>query len=216
MRLLVAKRSLFQDEGLLVPSITSATSSTASTTNSNPTLLQPRKDQPKANPGITTQLPLTPRLILIAAYLASYTPPRMDLTLFSKSSVFAKKRRRKTGVSTASHSQNVTSKTGVKTRHRKIPRTLLGPQAFVLERLLAIFGAIKSEATVGKAYFAVGMTADVPMAIATLASLRLIIRTGAAGDPLEAGTKYRVNVGWDVVRGVARTVGVEVEDFIVE
>lgn len=81
---------------------------------------------------------------------------------------------------------------------------------------MAIFAAIKSEASVGKSYLAGGVTADVPMAIATLASLRLLIRTGGAGDPLEAGTKYRVNVGWEVVRGVARSVGVEVEDFIVE
>jgi origin recognition complex subunit 5 len=202
-RLLVAKRSAFQDENALVPNIASG---------------QPKvktKDT-KFGASITTQLPITPRLLLIAAYLASYIPARLDRSLFSKASTFAKKRRRKTGPSTASQSNNITSKTGVKTKHRKIPRTLLGPQAFVLERLLAIFAAIKLEANVGKRYLAGGQTADVFMAIATLASLRLLIKSGGAADSLDAGVKYRVNVSWDVVRGVARSVGVEIEDFIVE
>jgi origin recognition complex subunit 5 len=37
-----------------------------------------------------------------------------------------------------------------------------------------------------------------------------------AGDALEAGTKWRVAVGWEVVRGVARSVGVEAEDYLAE
>ncbi len=56
------------------------------------------------------------------------------------------------------------------------------------------------------------------MAIATLASLRLMVRTSASAnaDVLDAGAKWKVNVGWEVVRGVARSVGVEIEDFVIE
>jgi len=60
--------------------------------------------------------------------------------------------------------------------------------------------------------------ADIQMAIATLASLRLLIKMGPgnAGDTLDAGARYRVAVGWEVVRGVARSVGVEAEDYLAE
>ncbi len=52
--------------------------------------------------------------------------------------------------------------------------------------------------------------------IATLASLRLLVRTSVAADALEAQTKWRVNVGWDYVRNVARGVGFDVESYLAE
>ena len=53
--------------------------------------------------------------------------------------------------------------------------------------------------------------------IATLASLRLLVRAGAGGDPLEGGGgKWRVNVGWEYVRGLARSVRFDVEELLVE
>lgn len=57
--------------------------------------------------------------------------------------------------------------------------------------------------------------------VATLVALRLIVKAGAgvggAGDVLDgAGGKWRVNVGWEVVRGVARDVGFDVESYLVD
>lgn len=54
--------------------------------------------------------------------------------------------------------------------------------------------------------------------VATLVGLRLVVKTGGAGggDVLEGGGKWRVNVGWEFVRGVARAVGFDVESHIVE
>ena len=57
--------------------------------------------------------------------------------------------------------------------------------------------------------------------VATLAGLRLIVKAGAGvgggGDVLEAaGGKWRVNVGWETVRGVARSVGFDVESYLIE
>ena len=84
--------------------------------------------------------------------------------------------------------------------------------------MLAIFHAVGIDAGLAASGSTTTVTADIPMAIATLASLRLVVRTNASvgADVLDAGAKWKVNVGWEVVRGVARSVGVEVEDFVVE
>jgi origin recognition complex subunit 5 len=204
-RLLVSKRSLLQNERVLVPSIIPTPIISASQALQTPTTptKEPRNKAAHQSASIATQLPLFSRLLLIAAYLASYTPARNDQLLFSKS---ATKGRRKKGGGTAKSRHRVS-------KHRKISGKLLGPQAFVMERLLAIFHAVRLDAG-GSASWS--STADVPMAVATLASLRLIVRMGAGADVLDASTKWKVNVGWDVVRGVARSVGVEVEDFLID
>jgi len=60
--------------------------------------------------------------------------------------------------------------------------------------------------------------ADIQMAIATLASLRLLVKTGSqnAPDTLDGGSRYKIAVGWEVVRGIARSVGVEAEDYFAD
>jgi origin recognition complex subunit 5 len=60
--------------------------------------------------------------------------------------------------------------------------------------------------------------ADIQMAIATLASLRLLVKIGGANtaDTLDGGSRWRVAVGWEVVRGIARSVGVEAEDYLAD
>jgi origin recognition complex subunit 5 len=51
--------------------------------------------------------------------------------------------------------------------------------------------------------------------VATLTSLRLLIKSSAA-DPLEGIAKWKVNVGWDYIRAVARSVKFDIEDYLVE
>lgn len=93
----------------------------------------------------------------------------------------------------------------------KIPRRHLPPSPFPLDRLLAILRAIlpRPPAPGG---------ADVLARLATLSALRLVVRAGAgAGDVLDAAAaRWRVNVGWEYVVGVARGVGFEVGEFLVE
>lgn len=205
-RLLLANRSLFQSDSVLVPNVTldAPISSTLVTASS-----QPRKHQ-----GIGSQLPYYSRLLLVAAYLASFNPPRTDQLYFMRTA--AAKRRKKGGGTAISK-----GRPGI-TKHRKISRKLLGPQAFVLERMLAIFHAIKEDADskgrLGKGKELTAGAADIEMGIATLVTLRLLAKVGSAnsGDALDAGTKYRVGVGWEVVRGVGRSVGVEAEDYLAE
>ncbi|KAK0127924.1 hypothetical protein ONS96_007422 [Cadophora gregata f. sp. sojae] len=213
-RLLLANRSLFQSDSALLHNLVSDTNTASGQATSN--ALTSSTTAKNKYTGIGAQLPYFSRLLLVAAYLASFNPPKTDTTFFMKAS--ASKRRKKGGGTALTK-----GRPGV-TKHRKIARKLLGPQAFVLERMLAIFHAIREDAdggargrgkTKGKR---VEGAADVQMAVATLASLRLLVRMGSAGsvDVLDAGTKYRVAVGWEVVRGIARSVGVEVEDYLAE
>lgn len=52
--------------------------------------------------------------------------------------------------------------------------------------------------------------------VATLAGLRLIVKAGTGGDVLEGGGKWRVNVGWEFARGVARGVKFDIENHLTE
>lgn len=214
-RLLTSQRPLFRDESVLTPSIinTSLPTPPASIAPSHPQLPTTTISKSPANSlankhALTTPpLPYTSRILLIAAYLASYTPARLDTVLFAKSSGPTKKRRKNLG-------GNATKPRPGTAARRKLNRKLLGPQAFVMERCLAIFWALREEATGGGRAETGG--ADILAAVAALSSLRLLGKTSKVADPLEGGCKWKVNVGWDVVRGVGRSVGIEVEEWIIE
>ncbi|TGJ81319.1 hypothetical protein E0Z10_g7430, partial [Xylaria hypoxylon] len=180
----------------------------------------------KSSTDLSTLLPPTARHLLIAAYLASHNAPRHDNALFSTWHTGAKKRRR--GGVTGSSTPNGTGR-GRRPKHRRIARKLLGPGVFVLERMVAIYVATRQEWVGGvddAKGGAGGVDGDVGMAIATLASLRLIVRVGGGaagatvgaggGADLDRGGKWRVNVGWEMIRGVGRSMGVEVEEWLVE
>ncbi|KAI1102017.1 origin recognition complex subunit 5 C-terminus-domain-containing protein [Jackrogersella minutella] len=204
-KLLVAARAYFQDESVLEPGITLA-SAKAPTTNAT-TATEARNRSTK---DLAALLPPTARLLLVAAYLASHNAPRHDQTIFS---TWHSGRRRRGGAGIAQRN-HVTKKA----KHRKIARKLLGPSAFVLERMVAIYAATRQE-WVHDDEDQVGVDGDVGMALATLASLRLLVRVGGAGgagDAMDRGGKWRVGVGWEVVRGVGRSMGVEVEEWLVE
>ncbi|KAI9782209.1 MAG: hypothetical protein M1839_005323 [Geoglossum umbratile] len=177
-KLMVLKRPLFQTERWLVQGVVEETEEGVALND-------------------THDLAYYSKYLLCAAYLASYNPARLDPIYFMKSS--EKKRKRRGGGGGAS---------GRVAKHRKIQRKLLGPQAFVMERMLAIFHAILPHDIVS--------TADTHTQIATLASLRLLVRTANTADVLEPQTKWRVNVGWEYVRQLARSVGFEIESHVAE
>ncbi|GKU01082.1 unnamed protein product [Fusarium langsethiae] len=197
-KLLIAGRVRFQDESLLNPSIVSVRpkNKPVETTSTKPTA---------SATDLTNLLPTTARLILLSAYLASHNATRHDLTLFSTYH-HGRKRRRGGGVARGT----------TRTKHRKIARKLLGAHAFVLERMMAIFAAVRAEWADGTAVGAAGLDADVAMAISTLASLRLLTRVGGAGDVMDRGGKWRINVAWEVIRGIGRSIGVEVEEWLID
>ncbi|KAI0555687.1 origin recognition complex subunit Orc5 [Xylaria curta] len=206
-KLLIAARGYFQDESVLEPGIQRAKNA---------------GQEKKKSADLSTLLPPTARYLLIAAYLASHNAPRHDNSLFSTWHAGGKRRRRGGGAMAAT--PNGTGR-GRRAKHRRIARKLLGPGVFVLERMVAIYVATKQE-WVGVDDVKGGVDGDVGMAIATLASLRLLVRVGGGaagaavgaggGADLDRGGKWRVNVGWEVIRAVGRSMGVEVEEWLVE
>ena len=210
-KMLVAARTHFQDESVLDRSIVCA----APSTSEDETSLKKRKELLQRSPSsasvtkqtdLTNLLPTTAKLILLSAYLSSHNAPKHDITLFSTS--HTRQRRRRAGGATAGGS-----------KHRKIARKLLGAHAFVLERMMAIFEAVRSEWVGEKGVGRWGVDGDLGMAIATLASLRLMVRVGGSGageNLLDRGGKWRVNVGWEVIRGLGRNMGVEVEEWLID
>lgn len=92
-------------------------------------------------------------------------------------------------------------------KHRKIPRSLLAPSPFPLDRLLAILHALLPHP--------MAQTGDVFTQIATLSSVRLLLKAGTTGgDALDPGCKWRVNCGWEYVATLGRSVGLEMRDWI--
>ncbi|KAL6720286.1 hypothetical protein ACLMJK_002207 [Lecanora helva] len=190
-KLMVRNRSLFQSEAALVDSII-------------PTKTTPSDIRPTKPPSHSHSLPYYPSHLLISSYLASHSPPRNDILLFSKTSLA---KRRKRGGGTALTPTNRTPKS----QHRKISQKLLGPQPFPLERLLAIFHAIVPNGVRGGGADVLGM-------VQTLAGLRLLVRAGGGGVGLgeEGGGKWRCNVGWEFVSGVAREVRFDIESYLID
>lgn len=218
-KMLIAARVHFQDEGLLDPGILglsphqqAAPKAPVQSVERNPKTLSQGSTAPAtATTSLAALLPTTARILLIAAYLASHNTVRHDLTLFSAH--HHGKRRRRGGASSVV--------AGQRSKHRKIARKLLGAHAFVLERMMAIFTTVRHEWGIGVGggepldpYW--DANADIGMALATLSSLRLLVRVGAGGDPLDRGGKWRVNVGWEVIRSLGRSMHVEVEEWLVE
>ncbi|ORY64170.1 origin recognition complex subunit Orc5 [Pseudomassariella vexata] len=221
-KLLIVSRAYFQDETVLEPGIVKGRSSAITTSASSaatvvaagsgapPAGKTEASNKLKTTTDLANLLPPTARLLLIAAYLSSHNAPRHDLTLFS---TWHHGRRKRGGAIVKSRGRSGN------TKHRKIARKLLGPGVFVLERMVAIYAALRREWVGDEGKGAGSVDGDVGMAVATLASLRLVVRVGgaaSAGGNMDRGGRWRVGVGWEVVRGVGRSLGVEVEEWLLE
>lgn len=206
-KLLVAARAHFQDESILNPSIISVRPNTPSSTNQSVATAVSKPSKSGNIAELTALLPTAARLLLLAAYLASHNATRHDPTLFS---TYHHGRKRRRGGATGA------ARAGSRTKHRKIARKLLGSHTFVLERMMAVFAAVRTEwIEDGRPIGNAGIDGDIGMALTTLVSLRLLVRVGA-GDMMDRSGRWRVNVGWEAVRGIGRSIGVEVEEWLIE
>lgn len=177
-RLMVAKRGLFQAEDALIDSV----------------IERRPGDSTKPINHSLRDMPYYSKYVLCASYLASFNPARQDQIYFMK--MHEKKRRRKVlGVAA-----------GRQSKHRRIPRHLLNPSSFPLDRLMAILHAILPEH--------LAQTIDIQTQIATLTALRLLQRAGASSDPLDPAGKWKVNFGWDYAQAVGRSVGFEIGEWV--
>ncbi|CAH1401549.1 unnamed protein product [Nezara viridula] len=132
-------------------------------------------------------LPYYAKYFLISAYLASYNAPKHDRRLFMKN--HGKQRKRLT-------------KQQVK---EKMTLELLGPKAFPLDRLLAIFYAIMEEKA--------SLTVNLMTQISTLVELKLLTRIGESN--LER-PKFKCLVGLQCVDTVARTLGLNIQKYLLD
>ncbi|XP_071960381.1 origin recognition complex subunit 5-like [Antedon mediterranea] len=144
-------------------------------------------------PGVLTclssrskvELPFYSKYLLIAAYMASYNPAKTDRRFFSKHHGKIKKS------SKANPKKDTSSQ-------------LLGPKAFALDRLMAIFYSIVD----GK----VSATANVFSQISSLVTLSLLCQVGH-DDQLDS-PRYKCTVSLDFIQSIARTVSFDIIRYL--
>ncbi|KAI9311121.1 origin recognition complex subunit 5 C-terminus-domain-containing protein [Dichotomocladium elegans] len=138
-------------------------------------------------------LPYYTKFLLLASFLASYNPPRYDVRYFAKT---AEARRKKKGGGTR---KGKADNTGGKMRTQ-----LLGPKAFPVERMLAIFYSIIDDTLED--------SIDIQMQITSLTTLRLLVRANNL-DRLD-GARFKCNVSFEFIRAVAHSVRFEIDKYL--
>ncbi|KAL1917229.1 uncharacterized protein VTP21DRAFT_4885 [Calcarisporiella thermophila] len=142
-----------------------------------------------ANAGSGVELPYYTKFLLISSYIASYNPPRLDMRYFAK----GREERKGKG------KQRKEPQTGGKLRQQ-----LLGPKAFPVERMLAIFYSIIEDP--------IDNTVDIQTQISSLVSLRLLIRVTSM-DRLDT-MKLKCNASFELVRQLARSLRFDIERYL--
>lgn len=134
---------------------------------------------------LNVELPFFSKFLVLAAYLASYNPAKTDKRFFVKQSGRVKKSKR----------------TIRKAAHQRSSQ-LLGPKAFDLNRMLAIFHVIVDQK--------VTSSAEILSQVASLVTLQMLAQVG---DDLDT-PKYKCNVGLDFVRLVSKNVRFELHKYL--
>ncbi|KAJ3292378.1 Origin recognition complex subunit 5 [Borealophlyctis nickersoniae] len=137
-------------------------------------------------------LPYYTKFLLIASFLASYNPPRLDVRFFSRGGEERKKRKGGRGKVPKSEGGG------------KMRQQLLGPKAFPVERMLAIFYSIVETD--------VDCSVDIQTQITSLISLRLLARVTSV-DRLDS-VKCKCNVSFEFIEKVGRSVRFNVSKYL--
>lgn len=135
------------------------------------------------------ELPFYSKYLLIAAYLASYNPAKDDKRMFMKQ--HGKKRKTL---------RDVASKSKVSEQLN----TQLGPKAFSLDRLLAIFYAILDDK--------VGFNNNLLVQVSSLVELQLL--TAMSDSYNLDGQKYKCTVNMEFISGLANMVGFNIRKYL--
>ncbi|KAK7052131.1 origin recognition complex subunit 5 C-terminus-domain-containing protein [Favolaschia claudopus] len=174
-----------------------------------------RKGDEENEDGVRiTDLPRMSKFILIAAHLASTNPPKSDLKLFGRGLDEKKRKRRRANTKSGGGAE-------------KAPQRVLGPNAFPLDRLLAILGALLEENDVDRRlpppepYYTIpGEETDVEIArvgvygaIIELSSTGLLHRTSAS-DKLDGPPTFKCGISSETAKQLAGQVGVALHDLL--
>lgn len=149
-------------------------------------------------PSRGVELPYLTKFALVGAYIASSNPPDTDARFFSK------------GAADRSRRQRRARKTKT-TRAKEAQQRLLGPRAFVLDRLLCIVHSVLALSESSGASDSMS-TSGLQAEVATLVSLNLLERVSAAGE-LDA-PKFRCIAGQQTVDAAAQSAGVDLSQFV--
>ncbi|GJJ68523.1 origin recognition complex subunit 5 [Entomortierella parvispora] len=142
-------------------------------------------------------LPYFTKFILIAAFLASYNPPRLDMRYFAKVSNQGGKMTKRAKVAAA-------KRHGHDSLGSKLRQQLLGPKTFPIERMLAIFYSILDEEA--------EETVHVHTQIASLVSLRLLQRVTPM-DKLDS-IKCKCNVSYETIKALAKSTKFDIDKYL--
>jgi origin recognition complex subunit 5 len=183
---------------------------TASTTTTHPS--------PSAKPPLLKHFSA---LLLTSSYLASHTPPKLDILLFSRLSASSKSHRVRKSYHRRKLFQSPSSKEfpasagTTPTKSRALSSTLdlkLNiPRPFTLERLLAIVRAIHPHGIPNRK----GIADRVYGHLAELERLRLVVPASGVGTAAsyDDEEKWRVNVGREWVEDIAQKWGIGLAEF---
>uniref|UniRef100_V5GJS6 Uncharacterized protein n=2 Tax=Kalmanozyma brasiliensis (strain GHG001) TaxID=1365824 RepID=V5GJS6_KALBG len=212
------------------------------------TLARLRDASSQASIALLPSLALIPTFLVIASFLASYNPSRLDVryflrddSLLSLSSGSAKGKSLKggrklgPGRGRAGGRKGRPSKSALRVttdgQTENLNRQqLLGPKPFPIDRLLAIFQALVTEAAPEMSLVYAGMAEDGPVErsglweyrgktlsvysqINGLVSRRMLVRTSAQ-DKLGTSINFRTNVGYGVVSVLAKRVRFELDEWL--
>ena len=149
-------------------------------------------------PSRGVELPYLTKFALVGAYVASTNPPDTDARFFSKGHSDKPRRQRRARKSKA-------------VRAKEAQQRLLGPRAFVLDRLLCIVHSVLALSDSSAASDSMS-TSGLQAEVATLVSLNLLERVSAAGE-LDA-PKFRCIAGQATVDAAAQSAGVDLAQFV--
>jgi len=144
------------------------------------------------------------KFLLIAGYLASHNPAKLDVKYFSS----ARTRRSRASVK----SEVQTQKPNGSWSHlscsaqSKFPARVHEPKLFTLSRLFAIFLSLMDTQTL--------LTADHYTQVASLVSLGMFSVASAAGTLDQ--TKFRCLAGFEFISQLARDVRLELHKYLAE
>ena len=177
----------------------------------------------------TAELSVSAKYLLIASYLASYNPPRLDRTLYSHGKGADGEGLTRRGTPRKRRAGKTRGPAGRVTAagEDRVSQRLLGPKGFVLERMLGIYHAIlttSSSASLSTSGGSARHTVQLDQQIATLATLRLLWKgngtateAGATGggklDYLDDG-RWTCAISFDVALRLAHDVGFELQRYL--
>lgn len=142
------------------------------------------------------------KYLLIAAYYCSYIDSKYDIGILSRKKL-------------TRHTRNVFSR-------RKNNEKLVNPSIVYLERLLAVFQAIypleKVNQTGSLASLLeeplITVNVEVMQNFAELLTLKLIVATSKKhSDILSYGTRYKINVTWELISEVTKSVNFDIAQY---